>query len=63
MSEAQLEAERRAAHERAAGGGGGASGDAKPVSPAIVVGAWLLVGIPLAWGVLTTIGKAARLFE
>jgi MFS family permease len=64
MSEAQLESERRMAHERAAAGGGGvASADAQPVSPAVVVGAWLVVGIPLAWGVLTTIGKAARLFE
>ena len=30
---------------------------------AAVLVAWLLVGIPLAWGVFTTIKKAALLFK
>ncbi|HEX3097452.1 MAG TPA: OFA family MFS transporter [Usitatibacter sp.] len=65
MSEAQLEAERRVGHQRAAANGGsfvGMSGGAA-VSPAVVVVSWLLVGIPLAWGVMSTLGKAAALFK
>jgi formate dehydrogenase len=37
--------------------------DAKPVPTGIVVAAWLLVGIPRAWGVMSTLGKAAALFK
>ena len=28
-----------------------------------LIGAWLLVGIPFAWGVIITIGNAAALFR
>ena len=31
-------------------------------SPALVAGAWLLVGIPILWGVWVTLQKAAALF-
>jgi len=65
MTEAQLEAERRIGHQRAAAGGGvlaGANGGTA-VSPAVIVVSWLLVGIPLAWGVMSTLGKAAALFK
>jgi hypothetical protein len=30
---------------------------------ALVVAAWLLVGLPLLWGVWTTLQKAAALFR
>jgi len=33
-----------------------------PSSPALVAAAWLLVGIPLAWGVWVTVQKAMALF-
>ncbi|HYL30813.1 MAG TPA: hypothetical protein VEU27_12915 [Gemmatimonadales bacterium] len=29
----------------------------------LLVFSWLLVGIPLAWGVVQTLGKAALLFK
>ena len=29
----------------------------------LVIAAWLLVGVPLAWGVMQTIKKAALLFR
>jgi MFS family permease len=63
MSEAQLEAERRAAHEKAGAASSASAADAKPVSKGLVIAAWLVVGIPLAWGVFSTLQKAARLFE
>ena len=69
MTDAELAEARREAHERAvrsdaAGGTGGA--------PAAAVGAgslgvgavlaWSLVGIPLAWGILQTVQKVAKIF-
>jgi len=63
MSEAQLEAERRAGHEKLAMSSSASTADGKPVSSGIVIAAWLVVGIPLVWGVLTTLEKAAVLFK
>jgi MFS family permease len=63
MSEAQLEAERRMGHQRAGQGGGAIAANGAPVSNGVVVVSWLLVGIPLAWGVMSTLGKAAALFK
>jgi MFS family permease len=62
MTEAELEAERKLAHERdiATMAGSGRAGAAS--SPALVAGAWLLVGIPILWGVWVTLQKAAALF-
>jgi hypothetical protein len=34
-----------------------------PSSWALVAAAWLLVGLPLLWGVLTTLRKALLLFR
>jgi MFS family permease len=65
MTDAQLEAERRIGHQRAAASGGvfaGGNGGAA-VSPAVILVSWMLVGIPLAWGVMSTLGKAAALFK
>jgi hypothetical protein len=36
---------------------------AKQSSPVVLLVAWLLVGIPLAWGVWNTVVKAAGLFR
>ncbi len=66
MTEKELEAERKLAHEaalsaavvsrrRSANGG--------RTRPAVVVIAWLLVGIPIAWGVWVTLKQAWVLFS
>ena len=39
------------------------AGDSRPGQWGLVAVAWLLVGIPLLWGVWTTLQKAAALFE
>jgi hypothetical protein len=65
MTDAELAEEKRLAHERAAAaevGPGGAVSDGT-VNPAIVVLAWLAVGIPLAWGVYKTLISAAKFFH
>jgi hypothetical protein len=64
MTEAQLEAERKLAHEQAMSPdltGRFASGHSTPKS--LLVIAWLAVGIPLAWGVAITLQKAWVLFR
>ena len=45
--------------KRAAAPSGGSGG--APL--ALVVGAWVVVGLPLLWGVLQTLEKAAALFR
>jgi hypothetical protein len=37
--------------------------ESHPVRWALVIPAWLLVGIPLLWGIWTTLQKAAALFR
>jgi MFS family permease len=64
MTDAQLEAERKLAHEQAMSPdltGRFASGHASAKS--LVIIAWLAVGIPLAWGVAITLEKAWVLFR
>jgi MFS family permease len=66
MTDAQLEAERKLAHDAAAKAAVG--GDAAAVSGqgrhrGLVLAIWLFVGIPLAWGVWTTVTKALVLFR
>jgi hypothetical protein len=67
MTDAELEAERRLAHEAAARSASEADRakkiDSEPTKPWIVIAAWLVVGVPLAWGVLTTLQKAWVLFQ
>jgi len=64
MSDAELAEEKRLAHEKAAasevGTGSGAGGQ---TSSAIVLLAWLGVGIPLAWGVYRTVLSVAKFFN
>ncbi len=65
MTDAELEAERKLAHDTAAKN---ALGDATAVtgrggSYGLVTAAWLLVGIPLAYGIWNTVNKAWVLFN
>jgi MFS family permease len=71
MTDEELARERQLGHEKGSAAGAGpiappaASLAWKPASAswaAVAVG-WTLVGIPLAWGILKTIGKAAALFR
>jgi MFS family permease len=65
MTDAELEAERKLTHDAAratsVGTRGPASGEKSPA--ALVVGAWLLVGVPILWGVWITLEKAWVLFR
>jgi|HubBroStandDraft_1064217.scaffolds.fasta_scaffold1311871_2 hypothetical protein len=36
--------------------------NAQKSSPALILGAWLVVGIPLAWGIYFTVLNAMKLF-
>ncbi len=68
MSEAELAAEKRLAHDRAAAaateaGAGRAPASVAPTPVIAVAGAWALVGIPLAWGVYRTLLSAAKFFQ
>ena len=66
MTDAELEAERKLAHEAAARANVSAAADvavAGPSNPAIAWFAWLAVGIPIAWGVYVTLTKAVVLFR
>ena len=64
MTDAELEAERKLAHEaaRAATVSGRVGSDEK--TPAwLVTAAWLVVGVPILWGVWVTLEKAWILFK
>ena len=65
MTDAELAEEKRLAHERAASSELRRADDATgsdTVSPALVVFAWLAVGLPLAWGVYRTLLSVAKFF-
>ena len=66
MTDAELEAEKRLAHERASEAAGEISNaviNTRKSSPVTVWLAWLAVGVPLAWGVSITLDKAWVLFK
>jgi len=68
MTDAELAEERKLAHDRmvqadVGGAAAGASVEGGKSSPVLVGLAWLAVGLPLAWGIMTTIEKAAVLFR
>jgi MFS family permease len=65
MTDAELAEERRLAHDRAVQNevGGAVPVNGGTSSPVLVALAWLAVGIPLAWGVMTTLEKAVVLFK
>jgi MFS family permease len=65
MTDAELEAERKLAHDSTvatavSGPAGAATG---VTNPAVVYLAWAFVGIPIAWGVYVTLQKAWVLFS
>ncbi len=66
MTDAELETEKRLAHERASAAASEISGvvvSSSKSSLATLWWAWLAVGIPLAWGVSITLDKAWVLFR
>lgn len=68
MTDSELAEEKRLAHEKAAASelhrtNGGNGGNGSTVSPAVVVLAWLAVGIPLAWGIYRTLQSVAKFFQ
>ena len=63
MSEAELAAERALSHDAAPAVAQDADAGSAASSPALVAGFWLLVGVPLAWGVWNTLAKALVLFH
>ncbi len=63
MTDAELAAEKKLAHERATASEVTRSGDgADSVSPALVAFAWAAVGLPLAWGIYRTLLSVAKFF-
>ena len=63
MTDAELAEEKRLAHDKAmASEVGAGTGDTAVSSPAFLVFAWAVVGIPLAWGIYRTFVTAAKLF-
>jgi MFS family permease len=64
MTDSELAEEKRLAHEKMAASEVARSGTgADAVHPAVVVFAWLAVGIPLAWGVYRTLQSVVKLFQ
>ena len=66
MTEAELDAERKLAHERATNTTIGAPRWRRPARARVrrsLIGAWLLVGIPLIWGVWITLQKVLVFFR
>jgi hypothetical protein len=65
MTDAELAAEKKLAHERDAAASNGTAGVASNgvTSPVAVAFGWLAVGIPLAIGIAITVQKAAVLFK
>jgi len=64
MTDSELAEEKRLAHEKMAASEVTRSGSgADTVSPALVVFAWLAVGIPLVWGVYRTLQSVAKLYH
>jgi MFS family permease len=63
MTDAQLKAEQAIGHDKGADGSTVLEWKADPSTKPLAVVAWLVVGIPLAWGVWVTLQKTAVLFH
>jgi MFS family permease len=64
MTDAELDAERKLGHESSLRNEvGSRPASTEPSKPALVWGFWLLVGIPIAWGVYKTLQTAWVLFS
>jgi hypothetical protein len=62
MSDAELAAERALSHDQGADGARSLEWQAAPGSLPLVLLAWAVVVVPLAWGVWVTLQKTAVLF-
>jgi hypothetical protein len=64
MTDAELAAEKKLAHEKAAASEVARHADAghDSVSPVVVALAWVAVGLPLAWGVYRTMLSVVKFF-
>ena len=63
MTPEELAEEKRLAHDRAmANEVGAGSGESDKTPTALVIVAWLIVGIPLAWGVYRTLQSVSKFF-
>jgi MFS family permease len=63
MTDEELAGERALAHETAADLASGAAMAPRPTPAALVIAAWIAVGVPLAWGMWMTLSKALVLFR
>lgn len=63
MSEAELAAERALSHDAGRGEVAVLEWSADPASKPLAMAAWLVVGLPLAWGIWITLQKTATLFQ
>ena len=64
MTDAELAHEKKLAHDKAVAAEVGVGGNsAERTSTAVVVLAWLAVGLPLAWGTYKTLLSAAKFFQ
>src|SRR5471032_64954 len=63
MTDAQLAAEQALGHDKGADSSTVLEWKAAPGSKPLAIAAWLVVGIPLAWGVWVTLQKTAVLFH
>ena len=63
MSDAELAAERALAHDLTAIELAERKQHDRASSPLLVAGLWLVVGVPLAWGIWNTVVKAMVLFR
>jgi MFS family permease len=63
MTEAELAAEQALGHDKGADASTVLEWKAAPGSKPLAIAAWLVVGIPLAWGVWVTLQKTAVLFH
>ena len=63
MTDEQLKAEQALGHDKGADGSTVLEWKADPSTKPMAVVAWLVVGIPLAWGVWVTLQKTAVLFH
>jgi MFS family permease len=64
MTDAELAAEKKLAHEKMVASEVGSSGSSNnsSVSPLVVAFAWIAVGLPLSWGIYRTLLSVAKFF-
>ncbi|MNH46508.1 hypothetical protein D3C79_1093130 [compost metagenome] len=63
MTDAELAAERALSHDQGSASERALEWQADPASRPLVLAAWLVVVVPLAWGIWVTLQKTAVLFN